>query len=108
MRQGGKKLILDGVGRISFRACGLRRCQEQRPFFLRSFSISDVADVALYNLLTIFFIDVADKLHVPKLSACGLQRQVFITEIACSLQLFQSLLARLLITEETDFPKFLP
>jgi hypothetical protein len=85
----------------------LCRCQEQRPFFLRSLPISDVADVALYNLMSILFIHVADKLHIPKLSVCGLQRQVFVTEVACSLQLFERLLARLLVTEETDFPKLL-
>src|ERR1044071_9300873 len=74
---------------------------------LCQFALHDVADVALNNLTAVFFIDVADKLHFPGLSLFGLERQICIANIACLLQRSKRSLTRLLITEETDFPKLL-
>ena len=46
----------------------------------------------------VFFIDVADELHVPELPLRGLERQIFVAEIAFRLQLSKRVPARLLIT----------
>src|SRR5688500_9606379 len=107
MRHCGEKFIFDAVSPFSISARRLRTLQKKPPFFLKSLAVSDVADVALNNMMAVFFIDVANKLHFAELSVGGLQRQILITEIACYLQLSKCILTRLLIAEQTDFPKLL-
>src|ERR1700730_3467381 len=107
MRQDGQKLILNVIGPISLRVRRLRALQEHCSFFIRLLAFSDIAYVALNNLLVAFHVDVADELHLSDLPPFGFERQVFVAEIAFRLQLSKCILARLLSTEQTDFPKLL-
>ena len=76
----------------------------QRP--LRLLALSEVTNVALNDLMAVFLINVADKLHFPTLSFFGLELQFLIADIAFFAQFSKRVLARLHILEQTDFPEF--
>src|SRR5438093_1460064 len=73
---------------------------------LCTFTYNDVANIALNNIMTIFRIDIADKLHFTMLSLFGLKQQIFVTNITFLLQFSKNMSANYHIHEQTDFPEF--
>src|ERR1044071_4010697 len=55
-----RKLILDRVSRVGLRVCRLAALRKQLVIFLCSLAVSDVADIALNNLVIAFRVDIAD------------------------------------------------
>ena len=71
-------------------------------------ALGDVADVALDHGLAIDHVRVADELHVDAFALLGLERDVFVADVAFALQLLHRGLALGLVGEETDLPELFP
>lgn len=56
--------------------------------------------------MPVFLINVTDEFHIPSLSRFGLKRHIFVTNIACRLQLLKRTPAFVLILEQADLPEF--
>ena len=109
------KQIMHAVEQLHFTVAPLRFSDQNLQLVtglprgsLCTFACGDVANVALNDVMAVFRIDVADKLHFAVLSLFGLERQVFVTDIAFLLQFSKSVSASCHIREQADFPEFLP
>src|SRR6185503_9454253 len=99
-----------GKHRQEFILAMVKFCQRFRLLVrlsLQATALSNVPNVALYDLSLIHLVDVADKFDVDPLSLLGFERQIFVANITLRLQLTESGPALCLISEETDLPEFL-
>ena len=68
---------------------------------------TDVANVALRDVLAIHLINAADKLDLGRLALPRLERQVVVADVALRVQFLVRHLARRLVPEEAELPQFL-
>ena len=78
-----------------------------RQIRLELLALRDVADVALDDGVLPLGVDVADELHVDLRAGLGLERQVFVADVALLLQLLHRGLAGLRVLEQADLPQLL-
>src|SRR5688500_19470306 len=99
-----------GKHRQEFVLSMVKFCQRLRLLVclsLQTTALGNVPNVALNHSPLIHLLDVDHKFHVDPLSLLGLERQIFIANIALRLQLTESGPAFCLISKETDLPEFL-
>ena len=83
---------------------GLRR----QNFCLCQLALGDVANIALGHPGVTYQIDIADELHMYRLSLRSFQWEVFITHIILLLQFQKFILVCHNIFQETQIPDVLP
>src|SRR5881394_3247013 len=100
--------VLGAIGvlrRLGFHTGGMLLRQKRFALALDYFSLADVADVALVDLVAVLGVAVADKLHGDFVAFAILQGQVLKADFALVLQLAHGDFVGLDILEHANLPK---